>query len=147
MSDRGGRGASVAMIATSWEVGAGCSLSITIRAHLDLVLVVVCTYAAYHVAAAGAAIPTGAVWRQQLWSGEVVHLEPPALQTSTAVLFSYRVLQSNPPLMAQSTRVLSLPALTAVAVLSLPDYSGRPWEWGQTDPHQPMLGSSLPLGC
>ena len=142
MSDRGGRGASVAMIATSWEVAAGCSLSITIRAHLDLVLV--CTYAAYHVAA-GAAIPTRAVWRQQLWSGEVVHLEPPALQTS--VLFSYRVLQSNPPLMAQSTRVLSLPALTAVAVLSLPDYSGRPWEWGQTDPHQPMLGSSLPLGC
>ena len=145
MSDRGGRGASVAMIATSWEVAAGCSLSITIRAHLHLVLV--CTYAAYHVA--GAAIPTRAVWRQQLWSGEVVHLEPPALQTS-AVLFSYRVLQSNPPLMAQSTGpslVLSLPALTAVAVLSLPDYSGRPWEWGQTDPHQPMLGSSLPLGC
>ena len=66
----------MAMIATSWEVwwlhqskyhhqgtprsGAG---------------VYTC---GYHVAA----IPTPAVWRQQLWSAEVVHLEPLAVQTS-----------------------------------------------------------------
>lgn len=51
--------------------------------------------------------------------------------------------------MGQSTSpslVLSLPALTAVAVLSLPDYSGGPWEWGQTDPHQPTLDPPLPSG-
>ena len=34
----------------------------------------------YHVAA----IPTPSVWRQQLWSAEVVHLEPLAVQTSAA---------------------------------------------------------------
>ena len=76
------------------------------------------------------AIPTPAVWRQQLRSGEeVVHLEPPALQTSAVlVLFSPRGTQSTDGTVClrvpSPSLVLSLPALTAVAVLSLPDYSG-----------------------
>ena len=98
------------------------------------------------------AIPTPAVWRQQLRSGEeVVHLEPPALQTSAVlVLFSPRGTQSTDGTVClrvpSPSLVLSLPALTAVAVLSLPDYSGGPWEWGQTDPHQPTLDPPLPSG-
>ena len=66
----------MAMIATSWEVCWLHQSKYHHQAHLDLVP------ENTHVGSHVAAIPTPAVWRQQLWSGEVVHLQPPAVQTS-----------------------------------------------------------------
>ena len=101
---------------------------------------------------AAAISTTTAVWGQQLCSGEV-HLQPQAIRLYSSIIPDL----SAPELMALYSKlysdlslVPSLPALTVVAVLSLPDYSGGDVVGlrGQTDPHQPTPDPPLrALGC
>ena len=142
MSDRGGRGASVAMIATSWEVW---WLHQSKYHHQGTPRSGARVYTCgYHVAA----IPTPAVWRQQLWSAEVVHLEPLAVQTSAAPWYYSPPEQPStdgteyPDPLWYCHYQRSLQSRYCHYLITV----GGPWEWGQTDPHQPMLGPPLPSG-
>ena len=97
----------MAMIATSWEVCWLHQSKYHHQAHLDLVP------ENTHVGSHVAAIPTLAVWRQQLWSGEVVHLQPPAVQTSAQLYGGIILPKSSPALMGQSTQPLSGTVITS----------------------------------
>ena len=106
---------------------------------------------------AAAISTTTAVWGQQLCSGEV-HLQPEAIRLYSSIipdlsapeLMALWLMALYSKLYSDLSLVPSLPALTVVAVLSLPDYSGGDVVGlrGQTDPHQPTSDPPLrALGC